>query len=845
MLSQKLDSLFRSRFSSYTPVQEKAIPVILSGADTLIIAPTGSGKTEAALLPILDRISSSAVPAPICLLYITPLRSLNRDMVERVRAWSHELGLRTSVRHGDTSQRERTFQSKHPPHVLITTPETLQAMLGTASFRAHLQNLRHVIIDELHELIGSKRGAQLSLALSRLRALSSFQAVAISATLTSPKSAAEFVFRGRWSLVQEAAPKDIRIEVMRAEGATEEARLAHMCRIISQSLENSKTLVFTNTRYMAELIGSHLISMGASVGVHHGSLSKEEREAIEDDFKQNKVRGLVCTSSLELGIDIGDVNLVIHIGSPKQVRKALQRIGRSGHAFGGAPHGIIISHNEFDFCEAEVISARAKSHQLEDDDIIYPSLGVLGHAVAGELLARGQAVDTELYSQLACETPIYSSIGVDEFRLLLSELHRNGVLFYDGRNVRKTKRTREFYFTRLSTIPTSIKYGMRFNGRMIGYLDERFVLSLNEGDVFITRGTPWRVLSIEKGIVEVEHSPSYILAIPDWEGEQIPVKREICSDVKARLGFGTKPKVCTFGDMLIIYTFLGSTANNALALALASRLTAYFGAGAVAKSSPYAVFIKLPYPVSKESLAKLCSGMSVENEIAAILHKNSTFSYLFSQEAYYYGFSREHERYSPYYISRLAAHLPYKEACDYFMHRYCDCAGAQELVSRHLSSTDGFDFEVLHGLDHLALSALDYMSGSQVLFPDIPEGAAMVLLDKMPSTFKFICANCGNVFYGHISSLPKSCGKCSSVLLAPSRENERKELSKAELMRRASLYISYGRRALIALSTYGVGTETAARVLSRMHRDEHSLALDLLRAREQFIRTKKYWSPGK
>ncbi|MEM3364644.1 MAG: DEAD/DEAH box helicase [Candidatus Micrarchaeia archaeon] len=845
MLSPKLDILFRGRFGSYTPIQRKAIPVIASGKDTLIIAPTGSGKTEAALLPFLDNMSKFPdAPSPITLLYITPLRSLNRDMVERVRSWSRELGFRVSVRHGDTPQKERSFQSRHPSHIFITTPETLQAMLCTESFRTYLRNLRYVIVDELHELIGSKRGAQLALAFTRLRSIASFQTVAISATLKSPDSAARFVFRDNWLLVQETPSNNLEIQVIRATGKTEDARLDFMCRVINDNLEECKTLIFTNTRYMAELIGSHLISKGASIGVHHGSLSKEEREKIEDDFKQNRVRGLVCTSSLELGIDIGDVNLVIHIGSPKQVRKALQRIGRSGHAITGTPRGIIITHNEFDFNEAEVISDRAKSHHLEDEDIIYPSLGVLGHAVAGELLMCRHAEDTQLYDKLVSATPIYSTITFDDFRILLSELHRNGIIFYDGRMARKTLHTRAFYFTRLSTIPSSIKYKMSFNGHVIGYLDERFVLSLNEGDVFITRGTPWRVLSIGEESVEVAHSPSYVLAIPDWEGEQIPVKREITSDVRARIGVGPKPKVCAFADMLIIYTFLGSTANNALALALAGRLTAYFGAAAVAKSSPYAVFIRLPYPVSKDSLAQIASGTNVYNEISATLHKNTTFSYLFSQEAYYYGLSEKHGRYPPHYISKLAASLAYREAHDYFMYRYCDCGTAQAFIENFLSAKGGFEFEVLRKLDALALEVLDYMSGSQVLFPEIPESAAMVLLDKMPTTFKFVCAHCNNVFYGHVSSLPKKCPKCSSVLLAPSPENERRVLPKDELMRRSSLYISYGKRALLALSTYGVGTETAARILSRMHKDERSLALDLLHAREQFIRTKKYWSPS-
>ena len=841
MLSEKLDALFKSRFPSYTPIQEKAFPVIASGRDALLIAPTGSGKTEAAFLPLLDKIATHQLP--IVLLYITPLRALNRDMIERLRTWSRELGIRASVRHGDTQQSERAFQSKHPAHIFITTPETLQAMLCTESFRAYLKNLKYVIVDELHELIGSKRGAQLSLAFTRLRRIADFQTVAISATLTNVSRAAQFILKEDWVLVQDNATVPPVIDVVRATGKNESAKLDFICSTIKRHLANNKTLIFTNTRYMAELVGSRLISDNASVGVHHGSLSKEEREAIENDFKQNKIAGLVCTSSLELGIDIGDVSLVIHIGSPKQVRKCLQRIGRSGHTFGGASHGIIIAHNEFDFLEAKVIAERASKMALDEDDIIYPALDVLGHAVAGELLITKRTTDEELYNALVIPTPIYTRIPFDDFRLLLSEMHQHGVIFYDGTHVRKTLRTREYYFTRLSTIPSSIKYPMIYKGNVISFLDERFVISLEEGDVFITKGIPWHVLSIEEDKVLVDRSPSYVLAIPEWEGEQIPVKKEIAQDVMHLMKFN-RPRISVFADMMIFYTFLGNAANNALALALSSRLTNYFGAEVVVKSSPYAIFIRTPYPITRDSFHNAIAGMNIQNEILSLLHKNRNFSFLFAQEAYYSGASDMHSRYSPYYMSKLSASLIYKEAKDYFLFRYCDVAAAQSFIRDLTVQKKPLEFNIMKALDDLARDVLDHMSGSQVLFPDIPESAAMVLLDKMPDTFKFKCVHCGSVFYAPTASLPKNCPKCKSVLLAPLSENEKKELSKDELMRRVALYNSYGRKALLALSTYGVGTETAARILSRLHKDDRALALDLLRAREQFIRTRKYWSPN-
>ncbi|MCX8206042.1 MAG: DEAD/DEAH box helicase [Candidatus Micrarchaeota archaeon] len=842
MLPEKLQSLFRARFGSHTPIQEKAIPIISAGGDALVIAPTGSGKTEAVLLPMLAKIHSSGAE-PVALLYITPLRALNRDLVERVRSWAKELGLRVSVRHGDTTPPERSFQSRHPAHIFITTPETLQIMLCTRSFRSHFRNLRHVVIDELHELVASKRGAQLSLGITRLRSLAGFQTVAVSATLQSPERAGALFLREGFSVVRDTSARRPHITVEIAKGATEGERLDFICSEIRKSTSEAKTLVFTNTRYMAELVSSRLIAGNADVGVHHGSLSKEERENVEERFKSGAIKCLVCTSSLELGIDIGDVERVVHIGSPKQVRKALQRIGRSGHSHGRQAKGLIIAHNLFDLCEAEVIAEMARAGELEPDDIIYPCTDVLLHAIAGELVARGKIGVGDI-RQLCSENPLYSQLGWDAIVAAISEGHRNGVLFFDGESVRPTGKTHNYYFLRVSTIPSSAKYMMESHGRAIGYLDERFVASLSEGDVFITRGTPWSVLSIEDGRVTVEQSPGYTLAIPEWEGEQIPVRREVAERVRARMGFGRKLLVHKFADMLIIYSFLGSAANNALALALASRISSYFSAEVGVKSSPYAVFVKSPYPISKDLLARIVSGMSIVNEIRSSLAKNSTFSLTFSQEAFYFGMADEHKRYPPFFVSRLSASEAYSESLRHFMYRYCDPAPAQALVDSAFVA-GGVEFQELSALPPIALDALDHMSGSQVLFPDIPESAALSLLGRAPSTFGLICANCGHKFYGQSESPPSKCPKCTSVLVAPVMQNERKALGRDELMRRASLYRSYGKRAIIALSTYGVGTDTASRILARMHKDEKALAIDLLKARENFIRTKKYWSPAK
>jgi ATP-dependent Lhr-like helicase len=292
---------------------------------------------------------------------------------------------------------------------------------------------------------------------------------------------------------------------------------------------------------------------------------------------------------------------------------------------------------------------------------------------------------------------------------------------------------------------------------------------------------------------------------------------------------------------MIIYTFLGSSANNALGLALAAKLKEHFNSEVIVQSSPYAIALRLPYPISKDSFVNTVRGINIRNEILSSIANMRSFKYLFSQMAYYFGMSEGRENFGTYYISKNSTSFVYKESVDYFFFKYCDTESAQEFLEKNLAH-DKIDFIVHKTLPDITMNAIEHMSGSQILFPEIPQSAIEVLLGNLPEAFKFKCLNCNIEFYGYTKDIPKKCVNCSSVLIAPVSEKESKRLDRDELMRRASLYNSYGRRALIALSTYGVGTETAARVLARLHKDDRALALDLLRAREQFIRTKKYWS---
>ena len=534
-------------FTSPTLPQTLAFPPILEGKNVLLIAPTGTGKTEAVLLPVLSKLveQKNQEQRGIQLIYITPLRALNRDMLKRLQFWSQQLDVTVDVRHGDTEMKIRRKQAQKPPQMLVTTPETLQAILPGSQMRRHLANVQTVIIDEVHDLAESKRGAQLTIALERMPEATGkeFQRIGLSATVGNPEEVAHFITgtNREITIVQAVLAKNYRYKVeyttpkekdyeLAAQLQTTPEASARIRRLTELIDTHKSTLVFVNSRTIAELLGHRFDQLNRQdIAVHHGSLSREERVATEDAFKQGQLKAIICTSTLELGIDVGNVDLVIQYMSPRQVSSLIQRVGRSGHSLDRLSEGVIVTVFPDDTLESVAAVSNANKNKIEPVVFHKNALDVLAHQVAGILMDKQTIAMEELLDIIHRAYP-YGTLtkeklqDVTQFLESLNKLRSE----QEGQILKKTGRTREYYYSNLSMIPDEKRYPTIniLTDRKIGTLGDEFMtLHARVGLHFIMRGKVWRMVQIqdETGTVYVLPAEDPSAAIPGWDGEILPV----------------------------------------------------------------------------------------------------------------------------------------------------------------------------------------------------------------------------------------------------------------------------------------------------------------------------------
>lgn len=887
LLDFRLERLILERFGGINRLQELAIPKILSGKDVLIIAPTGYGKTEAALFPVFHSLLTEMdknKAKGISVLYITPLRALNRDMLRRITWWCSKLGITYSVRHGDTSQAERHRQSKNPPLLLITTPETLTGILSAKRLGAHLENVKYVIIDEIHSLIDNNRGVQLGLTLARLRERAEFTTIGLSATVGSPKEVARYISEG-CEIVSLDTRRELDITVERPSGKklsirerskaremglTEDA-YARLLRI-KELVDQYKTLIFVNTRQVAEALGSRFQLLKYNIGLHHGSLSKELRKKTEDNFKSGKMRGLIATSSLELGLDIGDVDLVIQYMSPRQVHRLLQRVGRSGHREGEVARGIVITSDYDDTIESLAIKRLAEWGWEEPNRVERGSYDVIAHQLVGTVLDHYR-IEVEQAHKILSKSYVYN-ITLQELRDIAEQLSRNRVIYYDKTTdiLSGNINTRQFYYINLSTIPSTkkIKVVNVETNRTIAFLDEGFVMTLNEGDLFITRGLPWKVVGLDDTHVFVESAETFTLSIPDWEGEDIPVDYEVAQEVgrlRRELKTG-QPGLLervedkfipddehvyieSFADLTIIHGCFGTLINNTLGQILGHEIAMKLGESTKVVTDPYRIIIQTSKPLNPLEVKRILLEIDdPEVVLRSAVDGSRLLLYKINHVGRMFGLVGEGERISRKLIPYLKNTPVYREALRQVLYRYYDVDGVRKVLNRLRNG----ELKVLtvksKELSRWGQLGLNKVKGGELISPIEPTSEIVKefgehLLNK---TVRLTCTYCNRHFYVKIGDLkrgePIRCPYCGSSMIALTgefRDGRLIEKDKRYLRDTPPLIQSMGRDALLALTTYGVGIETAKRILHRPYKDDNTLFLYLLEAQKQFIRTRGYW----
>ncbi|NIM44852.1 MAG: DEAD/DEAH box helicase [Nitrososphaeria archaeon] len=840
-LSKPLQRLLsKSGFAEPTIPQTKTIPIILSGRNVLLIAPTGTGKTEAAFLPILQMLLSQPRSMGIKIVYVSPLRALNRDLLDRLEWWCKRLDFRISVRHGDTEVRERRKQALSPPDILVTTPETLQILLNGRRFSQHLATTQWVIVDEVHELVDNKRGTQLSLSLERLRWISGkdFQIVGLSATIGSPKEVAQFLVGvGRsCEVVDVSVVRETQLDVIHPIPTRQDHRLATQLytfpevaarlRAMRDLIErHGSTLLFTNTRPMAEILASRfrIWDMDFPVSIHHGSLSSYSRVRTEEGLKRGELKGVICvsgdsrvllsdgqwkpieklaacngpliisslskshkirsaiarlvrktgmsqliqittktgfslkctpdhglltvdkhgelkwllardlcpglpvaiagylqnkqipikeksnsdifwdnicdtkeineeepvydvfdvnptsnfivngfithncTSSLELGIDVGSVDLCIQYNSPRQVTRLLQRAGRSGHQVGGLAKGVVVVQDPDDALESIVIVGRAYRSELESVSIPEKPLDVLMHELAGMMVYQRRWKISEAH-EIAKRAYPFRDLTREDVEAVLSYMEgfiQKLAWFSREEDVfsrpMRYKRLFKYYFDNLSMIPYVKQYLVINEAKNlpVGTLDESFIAQYgNPGVKFIMGGSVWKIIQIFRDGVYVKSDTDAVGAIPSWVGEEIPVPYSVAQEVgkirrrveegvreshslyrisealaeefqvdgrvvkdaigdsyeQARVGIplpcDERITVEKWKDLIIVHTHYGTLINRTLSRYIGSWISETLGETLSVFDDPYRVFLRSKHLSSEEVVDVFKSGIT-------------------------------------------------------------------------------------------------------------------------------------------------------------------------------------------------------------------------------------------
>ena len=910
---QILESFRHEGFQNLTKIQKISYPVISRKQNCLLVAPTGSGKTEASLIPILSLLDSErerniefVQDSAIFVLYITPLRALNNDVHRRIIDYAKKRNLDAQIRHGDTSRIAKQKMVKKPPHILITTPESLGIILTQEKFKAFLKHLRWVVIDEVHELIGNERGTHLTVSLERLQKLSSHDLVRIglSATIGNLKEAANFISgtNRKCSILVDNTIRNYDIDVKYLKGS-----ISNAAKFVFDYLKDNKitgsVLLFTNTRDEAEYIGTTIRNQNKiPIEVHHGSLSRETREETEEKLRQGLDGIVVCTSSLELGLDIGSVELVIHYGSSKQVSKLVQRIGRSRHTNYKSAKGLIIANSGDDELECLSIINRMKNRSIETQNTHTNSLDVVAHHLVGFVMSTSEPKNLgEVYQIIT---------GAYPFReLTFSDLEQCAVLLdsfriikYDPENQTYARRIKsyKYYFENISTIPNIVKFEVIdvIRKKRIGTLDQQFIGEFGErGNVFILKGTQWRIVSVDENKlqVNVEQVFGSPINIPHWVGEMIPVDYETAAQVgelrnKALVDNSLKlesdikntlRKIPVVPDSknivienvlsknaVVIHSTFGTKINNTLSSLFSTFLASYVGHLVETKSDPYRILLSSSVRLSKGNIEKI---LYDEYDVETILITSLTNTYNLNWRVWTvskrFGLVDKNaiydKRMARFIYDRYSKTPISKESLRELIHDKFDVQSTQELLQKIRNKEISIHWLDLTSFSPLANSIIEHHTKSSSSPLSIERGVLELIKERLEKTkHRLICIRCGKwerlvETREIVDSI--SCKKCGSRLITTTFSSDY-ELTKIILnklkgseinseqnhkferaWKTASLINNFGKKAITVLSGYGIGVETAARIL-RNYVDDENLYKNIYDAERQYVTNRGFWN---
>ena len=903
-ISKKFKSI---GFENLTEIQKEAIPEILKEKNCLIIAPTGSGKTECATIPIFSKLKTSKIQNKIKALYITPLRALNRDVFKRIINYAETEELKIEIRHGDTSQANRKRIADNPPDILITTPETLVNLLSQKKHLDALSDLEWVIIDEVHELLASERGSQLCLSLERLQIKSKNQIhrIGLSATVGNPEEAGRFLVGSerKFELIHDTSLRNYDVDVVFVDGIMDDVAVEIIDYIKKEQI-TSPVLLFTNSRGESERLSS-ILKQKTSINVelHHGSLSRQVREETEDMLRDGKSGIVVCTSSLELGLDIGSVELVIHYGSPRQVSKFMQRIGRSKHDRGDSARGLIITENADDEFEIQAIIQRIKEGSIEEQKIHHGSLDVLAHHLVGLSMQVGN-VPVEAALKLTKLAYPFRDISLEEFFDVLELLALRELIIFNDDKTEYKKNTAffatKYHFQNLSTIPDILKFKVvdTIENKFIGTLDQRFVGDLDKDQIFVLRGSQWRVLNIDEKSFKVNVMPirsSQEIPVPKWEGVNIPVdfktankvgnfrtkvrngSLKIMNNIISNLDLPRIPDEKTIvieshrlpqKSVLILHSCFGTKINSTLKVILETLLDASLASRVKSSSDAYRILLSVESRFTKKHITDVFLSDFDINEImsVALKGKNDVTWKTFCVGKKF-GFYDRNDVYVKneirYDFERNIDTPLVKEAFRELFHEKFDLEGAQKIIDLIKQNKIQIEWVDVDKFSKLAEPVLDQTVMSYTNPANIDKEMLLKVKTRLMQTKqRLICARCGlwqQVMTAN-ETHPLRCKYCKGQQITCTYEydhelvkiiqkkhqgkkltpDENKSFQKAWKV--SSLLSSFGKTALIVMAAYGVGPDTGARILKNsVEDDEDYLIKQIIIAEKTYTLTRGFW----